>query len=207
MGAQCCYRNSGPIPNTGDCEVLPHSALLAATQERDEFCEEVTANAVTLFTSHNPLPAGRAKRKLPAALTSRRDSRSGSPKASADAMNSEKTKDSGKVEGWEERKRLSVAGSPHGTFKTDSDKAVNRSGMMVSIDLSGFRRERKESVDTSYELMYVLGKGSFGEVRKVRDKETKECRAMKVISKANCKTTVNYREEVDILKQLVLQQT
>ena len=75
--------------------------------------------------------------------------------------------------------------------------------LSVSVDPSRFRLERKCSIEEKYEILYQLGKGTFGEVKRVRDKKSMISRAVKVISKENCKLPENYMEEFEILKQLV----
>jgi len=73
----------------------------------------------------------------------------------------------------------------------------------VSIDLSKMRSERKGSIESKYEVLYTLGTGSYGEVQKIRDLESDELKAVKIISKEKCSTVDKYNEEIEILKKLV----
>jgi serine/threonine protein kinase len=73
----------------------------------------------------------------------------------------------------------------------------------VSVELSRVRQERKGDIETKYEVLYTLGKGSYGEVQKIRDLETKEMKAVKYIDKKKCKTVEKYNDEIEILKKLV----
>ena len=86
------------------------------------------------------------------------------------------------------------------SFRVDDPR---HSMMSISVDPSRFRLERKCSIEEKYEILYQLGKGTFGEVKRVRDKKSMISRAVKVISKENCKLPENYMEEFEILKQLV----
>ena len=55
-----------------------------------------------------------------------------------------------------------------------------------------------------YIIQGTIGKGSFGEVRKIKDRETKNVRALKIISKENYKETDNFLEEIKIIQSLVI---
>jgi len=73
----------------------------------------------------------------------------------------------------------------------------------ISLKTPRFIFEQKKSMWDKYELINDLGKGTFGEVKLIRNKETKVKRALKCISKSNCKASANILEEIEILKQLV----
>mmetsp|Transcript_16089 Transcript_16089/g.11605 ORF Transcript_16089/g.11605 Transcript_16089/m.11605 type:complete len:81 (+) Transcript_16089:969-1211(+) len=67
-----------------------------------------------------------------------------------------------------------------------------------------FINEKKGKIVNDYEVMMVMGRGGYGEVKKVVHKLTGEVRAMKTIRKEACdewhlKTLTN---EINILKQL-----
>jgi hypothetical protein len=73
----------------------------------------------------------------------------------------------------------------------------------VAIDLAKLRMERKGTLESKYEVLYTLGTGSYGEVQKIRDLDTDELKAVKIISKEKCSTVEKYNEEIEILKNLV----
>ena len=49
-----------------------------------------------------------------------------------------------------------------------------------------FIHEKKGKVTNDYEVLSVIGKGGFGEVKKVIHKLTGDIRAMKIIKKESC---------------------
>jgi hypothetical protein len=73
----------------------------------------------------------------------------------------------------------------------------------ISLEASRFILEQKKSMWDKYEVVANLGKGAFGEVQLIRNKDTKVQRALKSINKSNCQTTDNFIEEIKILKELV----
>jgi len=73
----------------------------------------------------------------------------------------------------------------------------------VSLEASRFILEQKKSMWDKYEVISNLGKGSFGEVLLIRNKDTKVQRALKIVSKSKCKTMDSFIEEIKILKELV----
>lgn len=73
----------------------------------------------------------------------------------------------------------------------------------VYIDLSRIRTERKGAFESRYELVYLMGIGSYGKVYKICDINTNEEKAVKIISKSKCHTMDKYNEEIEILKKLV----
>jgi len=67
-----------------------------------------------------------------------------------------------------------------------------------------FRCERKKaSLEDKYLILEVIGRGNFGEVKKIKDKITGLYRALKVIHKNNCQKTDNFADEIEIIKKLV----
>jgi calcium-dependent protein kinase len=67
-----------------------------------------------------------------------------------------------------------------------------------------FVSEKKGKITNDYEILSVVGKGGYGEVKKVIHKITGDARAMKVIKKESCdesylKTLSN---EINILRSL-----
>lgn len=77
----------------------------------------------------------------------------------------------------------------------------------VSIELSRVRQERKGDIGSKYEVLYTLGKGSYGEVQKISDLETGEIKAAKIVSKKKCLAVDKYSDEIEILKKLVTSST
>ena len=73
----------------------------------------------------------------------------------------------------------------------------------LSVDPSKFRLEQKCLIEDKYEMLYLMGKGAYGEVKKIRDKETNALRAVKIVNKDKCNVSENFMEEIDILKRLV----
>ena len=57
---------------------------------------------------------------------------------------------------------------------------------------------QKESITNHYEIIGELGSGSYGSVKKVRHRQLKEIRAMKVISKKS----ENAKSEIDIMRKI-----
>ena len=66
-----------------------------------------------------------------------------------------------------------------------------------------FRAERKESLKDRYSIGDSIGKGGFGEVKKVTDKVTGIFKAVKIINKTNCSITTNFANEIEIIRNLV----
>ncbi|MDR3548126.1 MAG: hypothetical protein P4M11_07675 [Candidatus Pacebacteria bacterium] len=66
-----------------------------------------------------------------------------------------------------------------------------------------FRCENKHKLEERYEVLEMIGKGGFGEVRKIRDNNTKDIRALKTMLKAKCQAAKEFSEEIQILQRLV----
>lgn len=63
--------------------------------------------------------------------------------------------------------------------------------------------ERRNPIEINYEIMEVIGKGGFGEVKKVKHKELDVIRALKVIKKSRYKTASEIKmikNEIAIMK-------
>ena len=60
------------------------------------------------------------------------------------------------------------------------------SAISVHIDANMFINEKKGKITNDYEVLAVIGKGGYGEVKKVIHKITGEVRAMKIIKKESC---------------------
>ncbi len=74
----------------------------------------------------------------------------------------------------------------------------------MTIDKAVFVQEQKGRIKAKYRVLETIGKGSYGEVKKILHKVTGELRAMKVIRKED--VSKEYQQsllnEIDILKQL-----
>ena len=85
----------------------------------------------------------------------------------------------------------------------DEYKVLLANSDNLSLSSSNIVVERKGNYETKYETEYILGIGTYGEVRKVRDICTNEIRAIKVISKKKCTIIDTTNEEIEIMKHLV----
>jgi calcium-dependent protein kinase len=54
-------------------------------------------------------------------------------------------------------------------------------------------QERKNPIESTYEIFEVIGKGSYGEVKKVRHKALNVIRALKIIKKTKYKSAAEIR--------------
>ncbi len=72
----------------------------------------------------------------------------------------------------------------------------------IAVDPSGFVLEKKGGLEDKYEILYTLGRGAFGEVKRVRDRSTGVQRAVKVVFKDRCVMTDKFTEEIEVLKKL-----
>ncbi len=70
--------------------------------------------------------------------------------------------------------------------------------------MSRFVQERKGSISERYEVQSTIGKGAYGEVRVVVEKESLAVRAMKVIKKEKCAdvSPMTLLNEIEVLKRL-----
>lgn len=63
--------------------------------------------------------------------------------------------------------------------------------------------ERRNPIEINYEILEIIGKGGFGEVKKVRHKELDVTRALKVIKKQKYKTPAEIKmikNEIAVMK-------
>lgn len=87
--------------------------------------------------------------------------------------------------------------------KTPNTSSEQPSYQIIKVDPKLFRVERNIGLAGRYEKLEVIGKGTFGEVRKVLEKETKKIRVMKSMLKKQCQKSEFVVDEIEILKQLV----
>ena len=67
-----------------------------------------------------------------------------------------------------------------------------------------FRIEKKkEALEDRYLIQELIGRGNYGEVMRMMEKDTKLYRALKIISKDNCQKTDNFVDEIKIIQSLV----
>ncbi len=83
------------------------------------------------------------------------------------------------------------------------DVSVLKSGKQLSVAPVNFRGERTGAFETRYQIINGISAGSYGEVKKVRDRDTNAIRALKIISKSNCLGSRNLSDEIRILQKLV----
>jgi calcium-dependent protein kinase len=62
-------------------------------------------------------------------------------------------------------------------------KASAATNALINIDNNQFIQERQGKITKDYQILNLLGKGGFGEVKKVIHKLTGDVRAMKIIKK------------------------
>ena len=80
-----------------------------------------------------------------------------------------------------------------------------RPSLHLKIEPCHFRVEKPGNIEDRYQMLGVIGKGGYGEVRKVRNRLTNEIRAVKVIAKSKCQMTESFSDEIRILQHLVMQ--
>ena len=66
-----------------------------------------------------------------------------------------------------------------------------------------FRVEKAGKIEDSYQMLDVIGKGGYGEVRRIRNIMTNEIRAVKIIAKSRCQKSALFSDEIQILQKLV----
>ena len=66
-----------------------------------------------------------------------------------------------------------------------------------------YRSENKDKLEERYEVLEAIGKGGFGLVRRIQDKSTGVCRALKTMQKAKCQDPREFSGEIKILQKLV----
>ena len=65
---------------------------------------------------------------------------------------------------------------------------VNKRKVNIVINPRELVSERKNPIEKNYEILEVIGKGGFGEVKRVRHKELNIIRALKIINKTKYTT-------------------
>ena len=86
----------------------------------------------------------------------------------------------------------------------DGNSYLNKTPTNFKIEPFHFRIEKnKTAFKLKYDVEETIGKGSFGEVKRIKEKNTGSYKALKTISKSHCQTTDNYADEIQIIKKLV----
>jgi len=207
MGIRCCYRE---IP--AQQEINNEKAIIPMLQPNtqttiEETGEYASAHQITNFETHTPVVMGKAlnnhkKSKFSEIQDTKADNFEDLIMQSGSSPDQPKPKIKTNVV-VPFRKRISANFQGLMEIRTSSIRSNHdTSRRRVSIDLSGDRKERKGDISLKYDILYVIGKGACGEVRKIRNKTSGEFRAVKIISKSKCQVTDNYFEEFEILKKL-----
>lgn len=65
--------------------------------------------------------------------------------------------------------------------------------------------ERKNPIEITYEILETIGKGGYGEVKKIRHKELDVVRALKILKKSNypnASELAQLRNEINVMKMV-----
>jgi serine/threonine protein kinase len=68
-------------------------------------------------------------------------------------------------------------------YKTIMDELAKKT-FKISINPRMMATSRKNPIEVNYEVLEVIGRGGYGEVKKVRHKELDIIRALKIIKKS-----------------------
>ena len=91
-----------------------------------------------------------------------------------------------------------------GNFEVKHFDTLKKMVTNFKVEPSHFRCEqKKETLTERYVIEGTIGQGSFGEVKKIKEKGTGQIRAIKIIGKANCQQTDTFADEIEIIKKLV----
>ena len=105
-------------------------------------------------------------------------------------------------EGGRPGKTVVVKGSGFGRGRKDEGNSLY-SG---SFDHSKLVRELKAAIYDRYKVVDLLGRGAYGQVKKVVHKGNEKVFALKVLSRNRCEERENLAHEVEVLKKLVIPQ-
>ena len=80
---------------------------------------------------------------------------------------------------------------------------VNQKKTLFSFSASSLVAERKNPIERTYEILETIGRGGYGEVKKILHKELNVIRALKILKKANYRSkqeVAQLRNEIQIMK-------
>jgi serine/threonine protein kinase len=60
---------------------------------------------------------------------------------------------------------------------------ISKKQCVLSFSMNDFVAERKNPIERTYEILETIGKGGFGEVKKIKHKDLNVIRAMKIVKK------------------------
>ncbi len=90
------------------------------------------------------------------------------------------------------------------TMSQTTGNFVSRfSSINFMLEAENLRGENVGFLEEKYAVLEFVDRGSFGEVKKVRETATGRIRALKVINKGKCQMTDSFADEIAILKKLV----
>jgi serine/threonine protein kinase len=61
---------------------------------------------------------------------------------------------------------------------------VEKKSLKITINPRMLASSRRNPIETNYDILETIGKGGYGEVKKVRHKELDIVRALKIINKS-----------------------
>ena len=106
----------------------------------------------------------------------------------------------------EAKKQLQSSKLQKGSQSHTAKGGVHATGTVVipnfNIDAKNMIQEKRGQIAKDYQILELLGKGGFGEVKKVVHRLTRDVRAMKIIKKDKCDENylATLTNEIKILK-------
>ncbi len=94
---------------------------------------------------------------------------------------------------------------PERTPKTAFSSPALIAQISIAFDSQNLVLEKKHGFLAGYDILNMLGRGSYGRVMKVRDKKTGVCYALKIIKRRYCRSQPDIIKEMEILRKLVRQ--
>lgn len=225
MGNKCCQCE--PKQDNLNLIAIPASSLpiiekeiiqeMLPTNENDA-SESIVANPIILFQAKET--------KFKDALAKTENTKAGTNEVRTPEL---KCKDNGILLRIEEKKPVYASGDlkqepifveeikktveekkePYQRSKTVNLRAESVWGNSIAkkgtlnISPQHFRRENKQVFEKKYEVIGNIGKGAFGEVKKIKERATGNIHALKIIGKDKCEKTVSLNEEITILQKIV----